>query len=502
MNGFLYDIKRTITGKFTIILIILLVLVTAASAYGAGITSDSAHPSTTDIIMPYAIRAGNSINITDYVINGYGDPVSGLHITSSLYNASNGNHTIIKHLSGTTNSKGYVYFNITSSANQLKYGFNQYYRDGNPISGTNNSIYYTNGTIESMSYSGYIAQPYYCINFNDSKYPLYTVNLKNRSDPASVSTMIYNPDYNSSDNPKVYYNISSTPAYYGGNPNHEFNKSNTTYIGKVNSNKFIITPPLNTADADKYVNIYIVNKNDSILVPLPSYQYTYIKPGLILQDELAIFFGVLLIPMMGIFSAYFYYSKDKTSGVLESILVRPITRGKLMMSRFTGNSVSFLVGLLLALGIADVILHYYTGVFISSGTFLVIFLGYLVEVIGFAGIVYLVSQFEKTQGQVLGTGLGLLFVLGFMWSTVISPAILYFLHIKSTGIAYLKNLLIVNSLSPTYFPDIIADYHIGLYTTAYKASAVGINIYSVIAVALIWVLVPSMLALYFAMRRD
>ncbi|AGO60921.1 MULTISPECIES: ABC transporter permease subunit [Ferroplasma] len=494
MNGFLYDIKRTITGKFTIILIVLLVLVTAASAYGAGVSSDYAHPGNTAIVMPYINQTGNSVNITDYVINGYGDPVSGLHITSSLY--YNLNNSLIKHFSGTTNGTGYVHFSIKNLSTNLTYRYNEYYRDGIALVGSNNTMNYYNGQNILINDAFTFAAPYYSINFNDSKYPLYAVNLKDKSDPALVSTMIYNPDYKSTDSPDVYYNTSSTLL----NTDH-FNKTNTVYIGKVNSNRFIVTPPLKTADAGKSVNIYIVNSTGAVIVPFLNYEYTYIKPGSILQDELAIFFGVLLIPIMGIFSAYFYYSKDKTSGVLESIIVRPITKGKLMMSRFAGNSVSFLAGLLIALGLADFILYHYTGVFISSGTFLTILLGYLVEIIGFAGIIYLVSQFEKTQGQVLGTGLGMLFIMGFMWSTIVSPAILYLLRVKSTGIAYFKDLLIVNSFSPSYFPDLISDYHLGSYST-YKASAVGINIYSIIAVGLIWILVPSLLALYFARKKD
>ena len=122
------------------------------------------------------------------------------------------------------------------------------------------------------------------------------------------------------------------------------------------------------------------------------------------------------------------------------------------------------------------------------------------EAIGFAGIIYLVSQFEKTQGQVLGTGIGLLFVLGFMWS-LITGGILFLLHIKSTGITYVKDLLILDSISPAYFPDLLANYILGTYST-FKASAVGINIYSVTAVGLVWVLVPSILSLYFARKRD
>jgi ABC-2 type transport system permease protein len=352
-----------------------------------------------------------------------------------------------------------------------------------------------NGKLSIYGNSASFAYPYYLINFNDSRYPLYAINLKDKSNPSLVSTMIYNPKYNSSDNSKIYYNISSNSPFH----NYKLNSANTTYYGTVTSGKFIFTPSLNTADYGKSVNIYIVNKTNSVIIPGVSYEYAYQKPGILLQNELVIFFGILLIPIMGIFSAYFYYGKDKTSGVLESIIARPITKGKLMISRLIANSVSFLIGLIISMGFADIILEHYTGVFISSETFLVIIFGYLVEAIGFAGLVYLISQFEKSQGQVLGTGIGLLFVLGFMWK-IITHGMLFLFHIHP-GTGYYKDLVILNSISPSYYPNILAYYHTGLYATLH-ASSVGINIYSVIIVGLIWTIVPALTALYFARKRD
>jgi len=497
MNGFLYDIKRTLTGGFTITLIVILVLIIAAFAYGAGVSSDTAHPNSTAIVMPYVNKTGDTINITDYIVNGYGQPVSGLYISSSLDTYPD--NILIKNLDGTTNSTGYIHFSIKNSYKNFTYSYNQYYTNGNALSQSSNSMIYCNGSTYLRDYISDFPSPYYIVCFNDSEYPLYTVYLKDQSDPALVSTMIYIPDYKSTDTPDIYYNISNTGAFN----NNKFNKVNAIYYGKVSHNKFIFTPSMKPSDYDKTVNIYIVNSTGSILIPFINYQYSYLRPGILLQDELESFFGVLLVPIMGIFSVYFYYSKDKTSGVLESIIVRPITKGKLMMSRFIGNSVSFLTGLLISVVVADIILYHYTGVFISSGTFFTILLGYLVEIIGFAGIMYLDSQFEKSQGQVLGTGMFLLFIVGFMWSLV-SDAIMYLLYllrIRPTGIASIKDLLVVNSFSPAYFPQLISDYNTGLYGT-YKASLVGINIYSIVLVGLVWILVPSMLALYFVRKRD
>jgi len=225
-----------------------------------------------------------------------------------------------------------------------------------------------------------------------------------------------------------------------------------------------------------------------------------LQPGVLLQDELSVFFGILLIPIFGIFSAYFYYSKDEVSGVMESIIARPITKGKLFISRFIGNSVSYLIALLISLLLADVILFKYTGVFISGGTFMAILIGYLIEAIAFSGIIYLITVFTRSQGIVLGSGIALLFVLGFMWTTI-TTLILFISKVNISSILFYKYLVILDSISPAYFPDLVADLHLGLYSS-YNTSLLGINIFSVTIIGFVWVLVPAGIALFFARRRD
>jgi ABC-2 type transport system permease protein len=494
MNGFLYDIKRTLTGKFTIILIVLLVLVTAATAYGAGSSADSAAPAHTDIVLPYVNDTGGYVHVSDYIINGYGQPVNGLTITSSLENCSD--HTYLNKT--LTSVNGYINFKeLGNPSSQYKYGYNAYYKDGNPVAHSSISlILYTDGSMYlNGNYMNINAYPVY---FNYSNEPIYAVLLKDKANPSQVSTMLYIPHANrTTSNYPLYIsqNTSSSPIYEISKYNITANSVKDT----SNTGMFIYTPHLTPADRNTYVNIYVTNSTGAVVVPNISFYYTYAKPGTLLQSDLALFFGMLLIPIMAIFSAYFYYSKDKASGVMESIIARPITKGKLMISRLTGNSISFLVGLLISFGLADIILEHYTGVYMTTGTLATMLLGYLVEAIGFAGIMYLVTQFAKTQGIILGIGIGLLFILGFMW-TIITEALLFELHITSTT-PFLKDSLILSSISPSYFPDIIADYHLGVYSTV-SASSVGINIYSVALIGLAWVLIPSLLAFYFARKRD
>ncbi|MEM0140247.1 MAG: ABC transporter permease subunit, partial [Ferroplasma sp.] len=175
-------------------------------------------------------------------------------------------------------------------------------------------------------------------------------------------------------------------------------------------------------------------------------------------------------------------------------IARPITKGKLFLSRFVGISVSFLAGILISLGIADVLLNHYIGSFMSSSLFTDMLAGYLIEAIAFSGIIFLVSQFLKSQGAILGVGIAMLFILGFMWTTI-SEIFIYLLKVSTTSPAYLKDLLIINSISPSYFPTIISDYYTGAFRDA-SAASVGINIFSVVIIGLIWLLVPAGIALY------
>ncbi len=500
MNGFLYDIKKTLTGKFTIIIIILLVLVTAASAYGAGITSNASNPDKVAFVIPYISENGNNTTVSDYAINGYGQPVANLPISSVLSNSSK---TVT--IDGTTNSYGYfnssrIDITVSNVSRLIDYTFPDYYKNGKPVPYDNMTIPIDSSKNFTIALYGYNSEGYNINIIQNNTIAIDVASVHEKDSGTAVKTVLINrnsamPDIS------IYYNISSLPYTSAYAPGSTFSSSGLTYIGKSTTPYYSAVLPLNIRDNGKFVNIYLVNSTENThhLLAAVSYEYIDLNPGLLLQNDLAIFFGILFIPILGIFSAYFYYSKDKASGVMESILARPITRGRLFLSRFLGNSISFFVGILLSLVVADLILFVYTQAFISTATFITIFAGYAIEAVAFAGIMYLITQFIKSSGAILGSGIGLLFIFGFMWNTIISVAILFELHIKSS--LYLKDLFIVDAVSPAYFPDIIADYHLGVYSTL-TASSVGINIYSVVLIGLIWLIVPAGIALFISMRRD
>ncbi|WP_287960027.1 ABC transporter permease subunit [Acidiplasma sp.] len=495
MKPFIYDIKRTLTGKFTIIIIILLIIVTALSAYTAVAVTSSRDPSGTSIVMPSISSKNGNLTITEYAVNGYGNPVSGLTTHAYIYNYTSSPKSINPmEITGKTNANGYFNKTIKNSFDAcVVLNLTAYYDHGVAEPGQVYHLTY-NSTSNQQYFTGYIPNsPDFALNyFNNKGNFTYLLAIQNKSDISQTGYLVYTPvNYNI--NVNVYYNITSEPYY-----SSTLNMKNVTFYKTIAKHMDFINIPVSKTDQDKFVNVYIANSTNNLVFTIP-YEYVNIKPGAILNSELSTFFGILFIPILGIFSAYYYYSRDKMSGVMESILVRPVTRGKLFISRFSGNAISFIAGLLIALGVADIILYKYTGSFISSGTFMDLFAGYLVEAVGFAGLMYLVSQFLKTQGQVLGVGIAFLFILGFMWSTLIL-LIPLILHISAASSFY-RDELILGSISPAYYPQLITAFKSGVYD-GISAPSLGINIISVMVVGLIWVLIPSALALYFARKHD
>ena len=157
MRDFIYDLRRTLTGKFTIVMIVLIVLATVGIAYAAVSFSSgtSTSPGSEAFVYPAVFKTPYGYNVTDFVANGYGQPVAGLKIDSSLVNTTFNKTTAtystkMDNLSGTTN--GYGYFNKTISLSAGNYSEYEYY----PlyISGINVSAEFQNPVIEKNTTSG------------------------------------------------------------------------------------------------------------------------------------------------------------------------------------------------------------------------------------------------------------------------------------------------------------------------------------------------------------
>ena len=511
MRDFIYDLRRTLTGKFTIVMIVLIVLATVGIAYAAVSFSSgsSTPPGSEAYVYPAVFKTPSGYNVTDFVANGYGQPVAGLKIDSSLVNTTFNKTTAtygtkMDNLSGTTN--GYGYFNKTISLSAGNYSEYEYY----PlyISGINVSAEFQNPVIEKNATSrgtDYFNSASWQTTSNQSVY--FIAKVANPSSKTISNIEIYYASANGSAMPdaNLYYYVLNT-----SNNNPQPTPKNMIFYGEIGGfhNK-VFTLPLNaTANGlTEIIELYPTSGGTQPLVSsYPTVLYSSTSSGALLEAILQVPYE-FLIPILGIFSAYFYYGKDKASGVLESIITRPVTKGRIFASRFIGGAVSFLVALVVAEALSDIIIYKYTGSLLSSSYFFSILGGYLVEAIAFSGLIYLVSQFIKSQGGILGTGIGLFFVMVLFWSDLMA-LVLFALHVDSAVKSGVIAALALDTISPSTFPSLVIDLRSGVYgstlgiSTGYLASSVGITTVSVVLVGLAWLLIPALASFFLARSRD
>ena len=512
MRDFIYDLRRTLTGKFTIVMIVLIVLATVGIAYAAVSFSSgsSVAPGSEAYVYPAVFKTQYGYNVTDFVANGYGQPVAGLSIDSSLVNTTFNRTTAtystkMDNLSGTTNSYGY--FNTTvhfSLVNYTQYEYFPLY-----ISGINVTAEFQNPIIEKNASSeggiNYYNSAVWQSTSNQSVY--FVAKVANPSSKTLSNIEIYYASANGSAMPEanLYYYVQNQSSISLPLPSKEM-----TLYGQIGGfhNK-VFTLPLNaTANGfNVIVELFPPSGGVQPLVMLSSaILYSSTSSGALLEAILQVPYE-FLIPILGIFSAYFYYGKDKASGVLESIITRPVTKGRIFASRFIGGAVSFLVALVVAEALSDIIIYKYTGSLLSSSYFFSILGGYLVEAIAFSGLIYLVSQFLKSQGGILGAGIGLFFVMVLFWSDLMA-LVLFALHVDSAVKSGVVAALALDTISPGTFPSLVIDLRSGVYGSTlgigqgYLASSVGITTVSVVLVGLAWLLIPALASFFLARSRD
>lgn len=211
-----------------------------------------------------------------------------------------------------------------------------------------------------------------------------------------------------------------------------------------------------------------------------------------------------LIPILATLSSYFYYGKDKANDVLESVLVLPVTRGRLIFSRFIANVSSMLLAFAIGVGVYQLILYEQIGTALSYYYVSYLIWVYLVEIVAYTGLLYLASQFLRTQGAILGTAVLLFLFFGIFWIGYINYLVLYAAHIQVASNAYVQYHLIIDAFSPGGYAAI----SVFLFAPTNGAGALldasqfGVTPLTVGLLGVTWLLTPILLAIFIGRKRD
>lgn len=218
-------------------------------------------------------------------------------------------------------------------------------------------------------------------------------------------------------------------------------------------------------------------------------------------------FGTLsgtLLPILASLSSYFYYGKDKANDVLDSVITLPVTRGRLILSRFIANVSSLMLAFAIGVGIYELILYEVMGTYLSLYYVLYLIWVYLVEIAAYTGLVYLASQFLRTQVSILGFAVGLLLIFGIFWIGYIVHLTLYAFNIPTDSTAFVQDSLYFYAVSPGGYANFAIFLLIPANSagTLLKASQFGVTSISVGLLGIGWLVLPILLAVYIGRRRD
>lgn len=475
-----HDFNRTIRSKSILISMAVLVALSLALVPLANLSvSVVTFGSGSEPVLYY--RTSTGYNLLAYSFNTYGQPVQG-----TSFNVTMGTSTGRSMGTATTNSSGLAQWSIqTGGAAYINYTLRV---NGNMMGQGRNPLEYSTPIGEV----GFLGQQ-----------SLSLVTDPSNSSQMDVVFFYEGPNGTLPTGYGVYYNFSS--SYNGG----QTFESDMTLLGHPTGyvSDFKL-PPMSA----KYntISVAAFDSNGNVVTEsINSYGgATYTPPSpTALFSALASSILALVVPLMAILVAYNAYGKDKTNGVLDSVLTRPVTRRGLGLSRYLSIVLSMVIALAVTIGVMALISQVLLGATFPLDFAAYAFGGLAVEAAAFVGIMMLAAHLIKSNGGLIGTGIVLWIVLDFAWGIFILVAALA-LHIQIGSGDYLGLTVRSGFFNPAQFYGLVGQYLNGV-TSATGGSGVpispaayGLTPLTLGAAAVLWIAVPLLAFLQLAIHRD
>jgi ABC-2 type transport system permease protein len=501
IRPFLYDFKRTITSKTVLILVAIVLLISLAIIPLTSLrsTGGSALPHSPVLYYLDGVSPNLRYHYLTYFTNQYGDGISGVTVTVTFQGPTNHTSVII------TNSSGLAFVTVNApnasysvaikeelSGNSFSIGL------PDPSSSPN-----TGGVVTHIATLGYGGGGL-------GQASIQTVVDKRNSSKMNIQ-VFYAAKYGAVPSSyTLYYKVLpvNNGIFCKGTGNCPFNETQMIPIGNLNSYLQIFDPSIPTglnATADVWFELFdpngiAVGSND-----FSAFELRQPRQPIVSTSIASFFFsGVLgfFIPLMTIIGSYSSYGKDRLTGVLESVLARPVTKRGLAMSRFLSTVLSFTLASAAAVGVVDLLLNSAGGSFLDQSYVLAIIAGLAVEVAAFTGLIFLLSHLLKSTGALLGISIVLFLVLDFFWSLIIFVLTLLLGGTSGSAVA-LQATFLSYYANPAQFLALINVYILetssGFLLTP---SNYGVTLPAIILDGILWAVLPFLAFLYLAIKRD
>src|SRR3989441_364694 len=300
----------------------------------------------------------------------------------------------------------------------------------------------------------------------------------------------------------MYYTVTASPVA-------GLARGNMTLLGTLVSYYGIFKPDIpGGLNGTAIVSVALFAPNNETAVFTNRFTVSDLRPPqtrISGTDVASSFFSSLVsffIPLVAIVGSYSSYGKDRLTGVLESVLARPVSRRGLVLSRFLSTLLAISLAVVASVGIVDAILNNVTGSFLSQDFVLAMIAALLAEVAAFSGIVFLLSHLVKSSAVLLGISIGLFVVLDFFWSLIIY--LLTALLGGTVGSAvYIQTTILANLANPAQFVSLVDTYMFGSSSgVLIQPANYGLTLPVLIVDGVSWAVAPFVAFLYLAMKRD
>lgn len=219
----------------------------------------------------------------------------------------------------------------------------------------------------------------------------------------------------------------------------------------------------------------------------------------------------LLIPLLGIFEGFVLYGRDRLDGVLDSIILKPITKSAIMTVRFTACVISFFLAVGFSVLIVDYFLlgHHFS--VLSQSWVAAILLTYVIEGSAFVGITFLLSHLLKSTASLLGMAFTLFFLLAVLWGDIASAVIMAFGHAYFGSFAFLRDYVIFSYASPVNYQENVAFFMTKTtpIITGYAYGPIildpqkfGVSFLLLTLVGIAWSAIPFLICQLLTWKRD
>lgn len=525
MKPIIYEMRRVIISKPVLLILLSIIIIPAAIA----VYSASA-PGPSDYINSQAFAEGGNgtYNISIYFSDEHGVPWVDTPVNLTVDNVTTQHHA---------DSAGYVYVTLhdisVAAMERARYLFES--NIGGPPLYQNNTIPIVNNQTNPYFIVSTVINPSTGVGnttLYTSRYSMTDVVAKNNQREEVIFFSFYRADLVSYPNVYLYYApVSSgtehlfsgggTATYYGNLTNlsalapfARIPRSEMTFYGEFNTFPTFVVNPSNLTSISNsteftfelfstngteigYVQIQLVNN------PTANVNTIFFTSELPILS--------LFVPLMAMFSSYLTFARDKCSGVLSSVIVRPLSRRSLLTSRYVSNVSTIFMGSAASLGLSSLIFYEFLGLYIPPNTILLTLWALFVMIGAFTALVFLAGNLFRTQGQIIGFILIVFFGFDFLWTfpsfSIIPDLIATSLLGEYLGsLHYFVTITILNYISPSGFTNLITylvQGTIGSFMFGfYPPSRIGITVPIIISAGILWVIAPLLVAFKIFTKRD